>query len=89
MWSDVDFRLNVLRVTSKPLVGLPTKKIRRYARDPVPGGLTDAIKRHQQSQPLNPNRLVFPTQTGLPDKNHELKVKWIARRAKLNCKILH
>lgn len=83
-WSDVDFRRNVLRVTSKPLWDFrPKDKEEREV--PVPGGLMDALKRHQQSQPLNPNRLVFPTQTGLPDKNHELKLKWIARRAKLNC----
>lgn len=31
------------------------------------------------------DRLVFPTQMGLPGTNHELKLKWVARRAGLNC----
>ncbi|HEY4047549.1 MAG TPA: site-specific integrase, partial [Acidobacteriaceae bacterium] len=83
-WPDVDFRRNVLRVTSKPMWDFrPKDKEEREV--PVPGGLIAAFKQFQQTQPLNSHRLVFPTLAGLPDTNHELKLKWLARRAGLNC----
>jgi len=83
-WPDVDFRRCVLRVTSKTVWDFrPKDKEEREV--PVPESLIAALQRHLQSQAPNPNRLVFPTQSGIPDKNHELKVKWVARRAGLNC----
>jgi integrase/recombinase XerD len=83
-WPDVDFRGNVVRVTCKGLWDFrPKDKEEREV--PVPGSLIAALKQHQQTQTFNSNRLVFPTLAGLPDTNHELKLKWVARRAGLNC----
>jgi integrase len=83
-WTDVDFRRSVLRVTSKAVWDFrPKDKEEREV--PVPASLIAALQRHQNNQVPNPYQLVFPTKSGFPDTNHELKLKCIARRAGLNC----
>jgi integrase len=83
-WPDVDFRHCVLRVTSKSLWDFRPKD-KQEREVPVPEALIEALRRRERLQGPNPNRLVFPTESRVPDKNHELKLKWVARRAGLNC----
>jgi integrase/recombinase XerD len=85
-WRDVDFRNRVVRVTAKPRWGFkPKNKDEREV--PVPGSLLAELKAHQERQggKANPNNLLFPNQTGNPDKQHETRLKRIAYKAGLNC----
>jgi integrase/recombinase XerD len=84
-WRDVDFRTHVVRVTGKPLYGFKPKN-KEEREVPVPASLIDALKKYKTSQKLNTDGLVFPNESGRPDKRHEFKIKRIAFRAKLNCR---
>ena len=83
-WRDVDFRTQVVRVTGKPLYGFKPKN-KEEREVPVPASLVAALKKYKGSQKLNTDGLVFPNESGRPDKRHEFKIKRIAFRAKLNC----
>jgi integrase/recombinase XerD len=83
-WRDVDFRTHVVRVTWKPLYGFKPKN-KEERELPVPASLIAALKKYRASQKLNTDGLVFPNESGRPDKRHEFKIKRIAFRAKLNC----
>jgi len=83
-WHDIDFRTQVIRVTRKPLYGFkPMNKEEREV--PVPASLIAALKKYKGSQKPLPDTLVFPNESGRPDKRHEFKLKRIAFHAKLNC----
>jgi integrase/recombinase XerD len=84
-WRDVDFRTQVIRVTRKPLYGFKPKN-KEEREVPVPASLIAALKKYKASQkPSHPDGLVFPNESGRPDKRHEFKLKRIAFKAKLNC----
>ena len=83
-WRDVDFRTHVIRVTRKPLYGFKPKN-KEEREVPVPGSLIAALKKYKASRKPTADGLVFPNESGRPDKRHEFKVKRIAFLAKLNC----
>ncbi len=83
-WRDVDFRTHVVRVTRKPLYGFKPKN-KEEREVPVPTSLIAALKKYKALQKLSSGDLVFPNESGRPDKRHEFKIKRIAFRAKLNC----
>jgi len=83
-WRDIDFRTHVVRVTRKPLYGFKPKN-KEEREVPVPDSLIAGLKRYRASKKPNPDGLVFPNESGRPDKRHELKVKRIAFQAKMNC----
>jgi integrase/recombinase XerD len=83
-WRDIDFRTHVIRVTRKPLYGFKPKN--KEGREvPVPASLIAALKKYKGSKKPNVDGIVFPNESGRPDKRHEFKLKRIAFRAKLNC----
>ncbi|MGB8324068.1 MAG: site-specific integrase [Candidatus Acidiferrum sp.] len=83
-WRDIDFRTQVIRVTRKPLYGFnPNNKEEREV--PVPASLVAALKKYKGSKKPLPDALVFPNESGRPDKRHEFKLKRIAFHAKMNC----
>ncbi|MGB8323247.1 MAG: tyrosine-type recombinase/integrase [Candidatus Acidiferrum sp.] len=82
-WRDVDFRTQVIRVTRKPLYGFKPKN-KEEREVPVPASLIGALKKYKGSKKL-PEALVFPNESGRPDKRHEFKLKRIAFHAKMNC----
>jgi integrase/recombinase XerD len=83
-WRDIDFRTHVVRVTRKPMYGFKPKN-KEEREVPVPASLIAALKKYKASQKPNADGLVFPNESGRPDKRHEFKIKRIAFRAKLNC----
>jgi integrase/recombinase XerD len=52
---------------------------------PVPASLIAALKKYKGNKKLLPDALVFPNESGRPDKRHEFKLKRIAFHAKMNC----
>lgn len=52
---------------------------------PVAESLIATLKKYKGSKKPNPDVLVFPNESGRPDKRHEFKLKRIAFHAKLNC----
>jgi len=83
-WRDVDFRTQVLRVTRKPLYGFKPKN-KEEREVPVPASLLAALKKYKGSKKLPHDAVVFPNESGRPDKRHEFKLKRVAFQAKLNC----
>ena len=83
-WRDVDFRTQVVRVTRKPLYGFKPKN-KEEREVPVPASLIAALKKYNGNKKLLPDALVFPNESGRPDKRHEFKLKRIAFHAKMNC----
>jgi integrase/recombinase XerD len=83
-WRDVDFRTQVIRVTRKPLYGFKPKN-KEEREVPVPASLVAALKKYKGARKVLPDALVFPNESGRPDKRHEFKLKRIAFHAKLNC----
>ena len=83
-WRDIDFRTQVIRVTRKPLYGF-TPKNKEEREVPVPSSLIAGLKKYKASQKPSPDRLVFPNESGRPDKRHEFKLKRIAFHAGMNC----
>jgi integrase/recombinase XerD len=83
-WRDVDFRTQVVRVTGKPLYGFKPKN-KEEREIPVPASLIDALKKYKIARKPHPDGLVFPNESGRPDKRHEFKLKRIAFKAKMNC----
>jgi integrase/recombinase XerD len=83
-WRDIDFRTQVIRVTRKPLYGFKPKN-KEEREVPVPASLITALQKYRGSKKLNAEVLVFPNESGRPDKRHEFKLKRIAFRAKMNC----
>jgi integrase/recombinase XerD len=83
-WGDIDFRTHVIRVTRKPLYGFKPKN-KEEREVPVPASLIAALKKYKAPKKPNAEGLVFPNESGRPDKRHEFKLKRIAYRAKLNC----
>jgi integrase/recombinase XerD len=83
-WRDIDFRNQAIRVTTKPLYGFKPKN-KEEREVPVPESLIAALKKYKASRKPTPDNLVFPNESGRPDKRHEFKVKRIAWHAKLNC----
>jgi integrase/recombinase XerD len=83
-WRDVDFRTQVIRVTRKPLYGFKPKN-KEEREVPVPASLIVALRKYKNSKKLLPDALVFPNESGRPDKRHEFKLKRIAFHAKMNC----
>jgi len=83
-WRDVDFRTQAIRVTGKPLYGFKPKN-KEEREVPVPASLMEALKKYGATKKLHPDALVFPNESGRPDKRHEFKLKRIAFHAKLNC----
>ncbi len=83
-WRDVDFRTQVVRVTRKPLYGFKPKN-KEEREVPVPASLIAALKKYRGLKKLHPDAVVFPNESGRPDKRHEFKLKRIAFHAKLNC----
>lgn len=83
-WRDIDFRTQVVRVTGKPLYGFKPKN-KEEREVPVPASLIAALKKYKGAKKPNVDSLVFPNESGRPDKRHEFKLKRIAFHAKLNC----
>ena len=83
-WRDVDFRTQAVRVTGKPIYGFKPKN-KEEREVPVPASLMEALKKYKGAKKLHPDVLVFPNESGRPDKRHEFKLKRIAFHAKLNC----
>jgi len=83
-WRDIDFRTQVIRVTRKPLYGFKPKN-KEEREVPVPASLIAALKKYKGNRKVLPDSLVFPNESGRPDKRHEFKLKRVAFRAKLNC----
>jgi integrase len=83
-WRDIDFRTQVIRVTRKPLYGFKPKN-KEEREVPVPASLIAAFKKYKGSKKPNTDALVFPNESGRPDKRHEFKLKRIAFHAKMNC----
>jgi len=83
-WRDIDFRTQVIRVTRKPLYGFKPKN-KEEREVPVPASLIAALKKYKVSKKPVPDALVFPNESGRPDKRHEFKLKRIAFDAKMNC----
>jgi integrase len=83
-WRDIDFRTQVLRVTREPLYGFKPKN-KEQREVPVPASLIAALKKCKGNKKLLPDALVFPNESGRPDKRHEFKLKRIAFHAKMNC----
>jgi integrase/recombinase XerD len=83
-WRDIDFRTQVIRVTRKPLFGFKPKN-KEEREVPVPASLIAALKKYKGSKKPVPDALVFPNESGRPDKRHEFKLKRIAFYAKMNC----
>jgi hypothetical protein len=83
-WRDIDFRTQVIRVTRKPLYGFKPKN-KEEREVPVPASLIAALKKYKVSKKPNADALVFPNESGRPDKRHEFKLKRIAFHAKMNC----
>src|SRR5580700_768542 len=83
-WRDIDFRTQVIRVTRKPLYGFKPKN-KEEREVPVPASLIAALKKYKGAKKLNADALVFPNESGRPDKRHEFKLKRIAFHAKMNC----
>ena len=83
-WRDIDFRTQVIRVTRKPLYGFKPKN-KEEREVPVPASLIAALKKYKGNKKLLPDALVFPNESGRPDKRHEFKLKRIAFHAKMNC----
>ena len=83
-WRDIDFRTQVVRVTGKPLYRFKPKN-KEEREVPVPSSLIAAVKKYKGSKKLNADALVFPNESGRPDKRHEFKLKRIAFHAKMNC----
>jgi integrase/recombinase XerD len=83
-WRDIDFRTHVIRVTRKPLYAFKPKN-KEEREVPVPDSLIEAVKKYKGSRKLNADALVFPKESGRPDKRHEFKLKRIAFHAKMNC----
>lgn len=83
-WRDIDFRTQVIRVTRKPFYGFKPKN-KEEREVPVPASLIAAVKKYKASKKANADGLVFPNESGRPDKRHEFKLKRIAFHAKMNC----
>jgi integrase len=83
-WRDIDFRTQVIRVTRKPLYGFKPKN-KEEREVPVPASLIAALKKYKGSKKPTTDALVFPNESGRPDKRHEFKLKRIAFHSKLNC----
>jgi integrase/recombinase XerD len=83
-WRDIDFRTQVVRVTGKPLYGFKPKN-KEEREVPVPVSLMSALKKFKDSKKAPPDALVFPNESGRPDKRHEFKLKRIAFHAGMNC----
>jgi integrase len=79
-WTDVNFRLRTIRVTSKPHLGFSPKRWEER-QVPVPVQLTEMLEArpHTWSE-----RLVFPSPTGRHEQNMLLKCKAVAERAGLD-----
>jgi len=52
---------------------------------PVPESLIAALKKFKGSKKLNAGTLVFPNESGRPDKRQEFELKRIAFQTKMNC----
>jgi integrase/recombinase XerD len=83
-WRDVDFRTHVIRVTGKPLFGFKPKN-KEEREVPVPASLMDSLKKYRGTKKVHPDSLVFPNESGRPDKRHEFKLKRVAFYGKMNC----
>ena len=83
-WRDIDFRTQVVRVTGKPLYGFKPKN-KEEREVPVPASLIATLKKYKAAKKPNVDSLVFPNESGRPDKRHEFKLKRVAFHAKLNC----
>jgi len=83
-WRDVDFRNHAIRVTAKPKYGFKPKN-KEEREVPVPESLMSTLKKYKAEQKASPDSLVFPNESGQPDKRHEFKLKRIAFHAKMNC----
>ena len=69
-WRDIDFRTQVIRVTRKPLYGFKPKN-KEEREVPVPASLIAALRKYKNSKKPLPGALVFPNESGRPDKRHE------------------
>lgn len=83
-WRDIDLRTQAIRVTRKPLYGFKPKN-KEEREVPVPASMIAALRKYKNSKKPLPDALVFPNESGRPDKRHEFKLKRIALNAKMNC----
>jgi len=83
-WRDIDFRNSLVRVTAKPLWGFRPKNWEERVV-PLPTALMDHLRFLKQRRSALPAQLVFPNSRGNPDSEHDMIVKRVAQRAKLNC----
>jgi integrase/recombinase XerD len=83
-WRDIDSRNHAIRVTAKPHYRFKPKN-KEEREVPIPESLVAALKKYKAGQKTGPDSLVFPNESGRPDKRHEFKLKRIAFHAKLNC----
>jgi integrase len=81
-WSDVNFKLNTIRMTAKPELGFSPK---RWEEREVPAAtyLMDLLKAHPHH---GTSRFVFPSPPGNREYHMLDKCKAVAERAKLNSK---
>lgn len=79
-WSDVNLKLNTIRVTSKPEFGFWPKRWEER-EVPVPKPLIDLLRTHPRHKN---SRFVFPSPKGNREQNMLLRCKAVAKRAKLD-----
>lgn len=83
-WRDIDFHNSHVRVTAKDRWRFRPKNWEERAV-PLPTALMDRLQKLKESRNAVPAQLVFPNKHGNPDSNHDMVVKRVAFRAKLNC----
>jgi integrase/recombinase XerD len=79
-WPDLNFSLNMIRVTSKPDLGFWPKRWEER-EVPVPKPLVELLRTHPRQ---GNSRFVFPSPKGNREQNMLLRCKAIAKRANLD-----
>lgn len=84
VWSDIDFRNSLARVTTKPLWRFRPKNWEERVV-PLPSALIEQLSSLKERRAALAAQLVFPNSKGRPDSGKVTMVKIVAERAKLNC----
>jgi integrase/recombinase XerD len=79
-WPDLNFNLNMIRVTAKPGLGFWPKRWEER-EVPVPKPLIELLRGHPRQ---GNSRFVFPSPKGNKEQNMLLRCKEVAKRAKLD-----
>jgi len=81
-WDDLDLKRAILHVRSKPAEGFKIKDKEERAI-PLPDELVKTLRNWKENR--KGKRWVLATKTGKPQTKLLLHMKWLARRAGLNC----